>query len=390
MIMSWYFSSPTEAGQGVGDEYCTISLNPFKSSPATERILTPDQVLLSRSKITYLGQNTYRPKRASVRRKPGPSTSTKELQSVTTNTTRQPNSTKDLLRKPLPPRPVCAVCLVDAKPRDLLRPASSCKHERLICASCLGKYVVQTVMVEGLTKVVCPSMGCEAVLKYEEVIKYIEKDMECLGRFNDIITQRYTVYEWYPCPKCNEGQIHSKKSGPIITCDYCYEKSCFAHGEPWNECPICKRSTGKVLSQIEEKDEEEHVATDYKRCPNPTCGLPVGNVSGSNYMVCCCGHEFCWECLEDFVLILQKGRHLHDPDCSHYIKAGSIASSLELNIPQKNTPVTDLPGTLIPRMPYRTLERVPPPLNIQNRAGLTATAKTLTSKLRRLVLPIRG
>jgi hypothetical protein len=31
-----------------------------------------------------------------------------------------------------------------------------------------------------------------------------------------------------------------------------------------------------VLSQIEEKDEEEHVATDYKRCPNPTCGLPVG------------------------------------------------------------------------------------------------------------------
>ncbi|GAB1522453.1 hypothetical protein RhiTH_005571 [Rhizoctonia solani] len=130
------------------DEYFTISLNPFVPSETKKRPLPPEQVLLSRSTVTYHGRNEYKSKRAYAYQ--------------------QPPSTQ-----------VCEICL---ETRDLMCPTSLCTHESNVCESCLQEYVIHAVKIMGQTRLVCPGFRCKEVLGQEDVVKSIREDKDCLDR----------------------------------------------------------------------------------------------------------------------------------------------------------------------------------------------------------------
>ncbi|KAF8755660.1 hypothetical protein RHS01_05321 [Rhizoctonia solani] len=130
------------------DEYFTISLNPFVSSETKKWSLPPEQVLLSRSTVTYRGRNAYKSKRADAYQQP-------------------------------PPTQVCEICL---ETRDLLCPTSLCTHESNVCESCLQEYVIHAVKIMGQTRLVCPGFRCKEVLGQEDVVKSIREDKDCLDR----------------------------------------------------------------------------------------------------------------------------------------------------------------------------------------------------------------
>ncbi|KAG8696881.1 hypothetical protein FRC11_000416, partial [Ceratobasidium sp. 423] len=75
------------------------------------------------------------------------------------------------------PKPVCEICL---EALDLLSPTPQCSHDPMICAPCLGEYVTHAIKVEQLTTLDCPAVACVEELEYEEVMKYIGEDTECL------------------------------------------------------------------------------------------------------------------------------------------------------------------------------------------------------------------
>ncbi|KAH7322121.1 hypothetical protein B0J17DRAFT_251345 [Rhizoctonia solani] len=245
-------------------------------------------ILLSRSKVTYRGPNTYR------------------------------NKCKDILKTP-PAPVVCEICL---ETRDLVSSTSLCTHHPMVCASCLGEYLSHAIRVEGLTTFVCPAVRCEQLLGYGDVVKHIAGDAECLDRFNALITQRelerHADFRWCTNPTCGQGQIYSE-GGPIITCDHCHTQSCFFHKVPWHQGLTCEEYT----VEREHNANEEYLTTHTKPCPSPTCGRPIEKVSGCDHMTCRCRHRFCWSCMADYSQILQHGTHRHDPSCRHYLPLGT-------------------------------------------------------------------
>ncbi|CEL63312.1 hypothetical protein RSOLAG1IB_05356 [Rhizoctonia solani AG-1 IB] len=238
------------------------------------------------------------------------------------NVYREPQSTTSFRQhtKSAPSSSTCTICLLDLERRSLLRPTRSCAHGRIVCQSCLQEYVTHAITVDALTRVVCPDAGCRAILEYEDIVKIVKRDADCLSRFNDLIAQRHTIYLWCPCPECNQGQVHNEGAGPLVICEYCHAETCFAHRDPWDECTICKYDIVEKAPQTSDQVNEEYIAEHYKRCPNPSCGLPIEKIDGCDHMECRCGHEFCWECLEDHTMIVRRGRHFHRLDCSHYVE----------------------------------------------------------------------
>ncbi|ELU38401.1 IBR domain-containing protein [Rhizoctonia solani AG-1 IA] len=237
------------------DEYFTISLNPFVSSETKKWSLPPEQVLLSRSTVTYRGRNAYKSKRADAYQQP-------------------------------PPTQVCEICL---ETRDLLCPTSLCTHESNVCESCLQEYVIHAVKIMGQTRLVCPGFRCKEVLVAAlRGAVYSNSIPNSYGaQTQRVVGARYTLKKYV--------------TGPIVTCSYCRAQSCFVHRVPWHENLTCEQYTIDA--------NEEYIATHTKRCPSLTCGRPVrASVStqklcpikylqieksyGCDHMMCRCGHQF--------------------------------------------------------------------------------------------------
>ncbi|KAL5638032.1 hypothetical protein ACGC1H_002337 [Rhizoctonia solani] len=293
----------------------------------------PDGAFLSRSRVTYRGPNTYRSKR------------------------------KDVVpdQKAFAPPPVCQICLEN---QVLVSSTARCSHDPMICAPCLGEYLVHSVQVDGLTTLVCPAVKCEEVLEYGEVVQYIADDAGCLNRFNALLTQRELErnpkFRWCTNSKCGQGQIHDEQ-GPIITCDYCSTLSCFLHRTPWHHGFSCEQYT---LHQ-ETNANNQYLTTHTKRCPNTTCGLPIEKIAGCDHMTCRCRHKFCWSCMADYAPILREGNHHHNPTCRHYSANGANANA------------------------RRRARRRPRRAGRGNRGRLVAMARGLTNKIVRLISSVR-
>ncbi|CAE6451881.1 unnamed protein product [Rhizoctonia solani] len=303
---------------------------------AGEVIVTPDRAPLSRSRVTYRGPNTYRSKRIDIPRMvsfPVP-----ELES-------DPESGYDP-----EPSPACEICL---EVLDLLSPTSRCSHDPMICASCLGKYVTHAIKSGGLATLVCPAVVCEEDLEYEEVVKYMGEDTECLDQFNSLIAQieleQDPNFMWCTNPTCGQGQIHTPE-GPIVTCDYCHTKSCLLHQVPWHEGFTCEEYT---VDQ-ETFANQEYLTRHTKRCPSKTCGRPIEKISGCDRMTCRCGHQFCWACLADYVPISREGNHRHNSSCTHY------AANPPIRNPRIITPAEMNPLGACANEPHETWEPLVP------------------------------
>ncbi|CUA73528.1 hypothetical protein RSOLAG22IIIB_10865 [Rhizoctonia solani] len=293
---------------------------------------SPDGAFLSRSRVTYRGPNTYRNKRKDV----------------------------TLDQKVLSAPVVCQICLEN---ESLVSSTARCSHEPVICAPCLGQYLVHAVQADGLTTLTCPAVKCEEVLEYGEVVQYIAEDAECLDRFNTLLMQRELErnpkFRWCTDPKCGQGQIHNEK-GPIVTCDYCHTLSCFVHRVPWHHGLTCEQYTLKQEAQAN----NQYLTTYTKRCPNPACGLAIEKSYGCDHMTCRCRHKFCWTCMADYAPILREGNHHHNPTCRHYSANGANANA-------------------------RRRRRRPRRAGRGNRGRLVAMARGLKNKIVRLISSVR-
>ncbi|CAE7111729.1 unnamed protein product [Rhizoctonia solani] len=208
----------------------------------SELPLASTGAFLSRSRVTYRGPNTYRSKRRDVSQIP---------------------------KEPLP-APVCQICLEN---EALVPSTARCSHDQMICAPCLGNYLLHSVKVEGLTTLVCPAVKCEEVLE-----------------FNALLTQRELErdpnFRWCTNIKCGKGKIHDG-NGPIVTCDHCHEQFCFVHRVPWHHGSTCEEYT----IEREKHANQQYLTTHTKQCPNPTCGLPIEKIAGCDHMTCRCRHK---------------------------------------------------------------------------------------------------
>ncbi|KAF8675052.1 hypothetical protein RHS04_07015 [Rhizoctonia solani] len=56
-------------------------------------------------------------------------------------------------------------------------------------------------------------------------------------------------------------------------------KTCFTHGELWDQCAICEDDNTEEPPQNDDQVNDDYIAAHYKRCPNPSCGLPASSDS---------------------------------------------------------------------------------------------------------------
>ncbi|CEL63311.1 IBR domain containing protein [Rhizoctonia solani AG-1 IB] len=192
------------------------------------------------------------------------------------------------------------------------------------------------------------------------MVEYIGGDKGCLDRLNASIAQskleRHPKFVWCTNPTCGQGQVHTEED-PMVTCNHCHAQSCFVHRVPWHQDLTCEQYTIGA--------NEEYIGTHTKRCPNPVCSLPIEKSYGCDYMMCRCGHQFCWACMADFSIIFQQGTDHHNLNCPHYNPTGAIANP--------------------PAPPRRNRQPA-----FRNRSRLVAAAKLLTRKIGRLVSSARG
>jgi hypothetical protein len=203
---------------------------------------------------------------------------------------------------------VCKICMETDVPVDQMV-SMPCSHS--YCKECWADFFTQTVKIMDATasrclRMRCPQAQCNEHVTEEEIRKSAPELLPHYQaqQFSSFLTGMGNGYYAHSCPgtECNYIAVSSRdhrfgnRYGHLlpVSCGGCFTEFCFRCGEPHQElqCRI-----------IDKQPKEEG---DHKNCPK--CKVCIEKNGGCNHMMCRCGHEFCWLCLEDTRGIHSCGR----------------------------------------------------------------------------------
>lgn len=135
---------------------------------------------------------------------------------------------------------------------------------------------------------------CGRAIEEADILEALKDHPDAVARYHrfkataDDPNTRHCPYS--PCTGSQPG----KASEPRMVCVTCGKEYCFTHSNahPGKSCEAYERETLQ-----DTKLSEATINKDSKRCPNPTCGIPIQKSSGCNHMKCPkCKTNFCWLC----------------------------------------------------------------------------------------------
>lgn len=184
----------------------------------------------------------------------------------------------------------CPICWEEGAANEAL----GCGHK--YCRDCLERTIVTKVEVAEVEEIYCP--GCDYMIQYEEVKRYLSAEM--LARF-----ERYAVIafvrsnpqaKWCPHPGCDGVIMASSASASPPASDHC--PTCDG-----TICPLCVAMPHPNLTCKENQQRQQPIDSKTERqlrrmgaqnCPN--CGVPTIRTTGCRDMRCQqCHTEWQWQ-----------------------------------------------------------------------------------------------
>ncbi|PQE32898.1 RING finger protein [Rutstroemia sp. NJR-2017a WRK4] len=218
----------------------------------------------------------------------------------------------------------CSVCAEDLENAQFpTEPCTdTCEHAITVCTGCRTRSLNEQIANRSWDRIACPE--CPSLLSFTDVKKfasiedfqsYDKKALMSLMREDPNFTHCLGA-------GCDGGQIHDGGNDqPIMTCNSCGVKTCFAHKLPWHTGLTCTEYDEQQRQRLEQEAASAQFmqANNLKQCPNPKCGLRLDKIGGCDHMTCQhCKFEFCWLCFASYEDIRKLGNEAHKPTCNYY------------------------------------------------------------------------
>ncbi|KAF2658677.1 hypothetical protein K491DRAFT_652629 [Lophiostoma macrostomum CBS 122681] len=198
-----------------------------------------------------------------------------------------------------------------------------CEHEFTICKDCTATHISTKVAENNLTNITCPHLDCERTLTFDEIKNLASPDVFQLyeDRLNRHTITSDPSFRHCLRPSCGSGSIytHIDAEEPLIRCEECRFRMCFACQTPWHADQTCAEA--QRARNFREHGDPEYAGTTAlidgttKKCPGDGCGVRIVKGNGCFHMTCSqCRYQFCWECLVEYKLI-QRGPENHALGC---------------------------------------------------------------------------
>ncbi|KIM22908.1 hypothetical protein M408DRAFT_322325, partial [Serendipita vermifera MAFF 305830] len=221
----------------------------------------------------------------------------------------------------------CIVCRSDAGAVEFPTeaPTSACNHAPHACVGCLQQIILVSITSgDYITGILCFSPDCAQKLDYYDIQKFATR--ETFDRYDKLLLQDSlrTVEHYVLClePSCAAGQEHTGgESNNIVKCHSCGTKQCFRHQVLWHEGFSCaqwdEHQRGTIMRQ---EISNEWIQANTKPCPR--CNGRLMKAEGCDHFTCKppggCGHQFCWECLAPWAIIISGDNSKHYDRCRYY------------------------------------------------------------------------
>ncbi|KAF1938647.1 hypothetical protein EJ02DRAFT_354090 [Clathrospora elynae] len=196
------------------------------------------------------------------------------------------------------------------------RPTTKCKHDGDICRHCLGTWIASEFGTKIWDEIRCPV--CPALMEPADMEEFAPSDI--YKRWNDV-SIRATLestknWTWCGLKSCKSGDVHDPRY-PKFCCKVCNKAHCITHNVAWHKGETCSEydyRKNKYLKRAEELATQKLMRDTTKKCPG--CKRKVEKSYGCDHMTCTkCKHEFCWQCLAEYVKNRRGRMIVHQPGC---------------------------------------------------------------------------
>jgi len=228
----------------------------------------------------------------------------------------------------------CVICLEDKPQQDCH--TLPCNHA--FCRGCLEDMVDLAIQEKNTTDLKCPN--CQNKIDEPDVRLITNNNPEKLNAFNDITFQEWakTNQNAKNCPTPDCGYVFEIDEEPETTrCPRCDNRYCSHCLHPHRRNITCQEA--ERLRANEDKSSEDWIKQNTKPCPR--CNARVERNGGCLYVVCTCGHGFCWNCL---------GEH-HVSVCNNLARAAATEEQ------EKNAKEKEIPAYRLNRVRNRNRQR---------------------------------
>ncbi|EER96742.1 uncharacterized protein LOC8062109 [Sorghum bicolor] len=192
----------------------------------------------------------------------------------------------------------CTICMESVDVRELF-PVSGCTH--LFCINCVSQYITAKVE-DSVLSIGCPEPGCKDGALDPEVCRDVIP-LQLFQRWGAALCDSALGAFKFYCPfnDCSALLVDERRHGEAaITqaeCPHCCRMFCAQCKVAWHDGVTCAefQRLGKdersrndlLLRKVAER-------SNWQRCPK--CKMYVERTEGCVYIVCRCGHRFCYLC----------------------------------------------------------------------------------------------
>ncbi|KAL6907833.1 hypothetical protein ACP4OV_002003 [Aristida adscensionis] len=196
-------------------------------------------------------------------------------------------------------RLTCAICF-DGHDTGRTRSAACATH--FYCDECWRGYL-HAAVGDGAARCLslrCPDPSCSAAVVRElvdEVADDADKALYARLSLRSYVEDGGGRIRWCPAPGC---ALAVKLAGDAAAADVvcrCKHGFCFRCGEDPHRPVSCDTVRAWLLKNSSDLSETANWAlANTKHCP--ACRRPIEKDQGCMHMMCPCGHDFCWLCLD--------------------------------------------------------------------------------------------
>ncbi|XP_071490268.1 uncharacterized protein [Diadema antillarum] len=197
----------------------------------------------------------------------------------------------------------CSICYEELSEMCPGTALTACSH--WFCDQCWSRHMMSRVE-QGDLNITCPGYQCTSLVDEVTLMSFLPSTFFA-RHWNSKVNTALMLHpelRWCPSPSCGRLlKLSSHRTdvgngvGIPVNCScgtfWCSECKEEAHWPASCQQAEAYRKEAKTLLKLQStRDRPFRVPT--KRCPR--CHYPIEKSYGCNHMVCKCGHEFCWEC----------------------------------------------------------------------------------------------
>ncbi|CAL5088332.1 unnamed protein product [Urochloa decumbens] len=201
----------------------------------------------------------------------------------------------------------CSICMESMHIGEVF-PIDGCTHT--FCITCVGQYIAAKVE-ENVLSIGCPDPGCKDGVLHPEACRDVIP-LQLFQRWGAALCDSSLGELKFYCPfkECSALLVDDPGRGEAaitnVECPHCCRMFCAQCKVPWHDGVTCTEF--QRLGKDERGREDlllRKVARESKwqRCPK--CKMYVERVTGCVYIVCRCGHRFCYLCASP----MSRGNH---------------------------------------------------------------------------------